>query len=53
MIPLAEQAFAAGDVAGFLVLSDTIHKLLGFGPVEALMGLEKDDQWIAKLLGQT
>lgn len=51
LIPLAEQAFAAGNVPGFLALSDTIHKLLGFGTVEALRATEKDPDWIARVMG--
>lgn len=51
LIPLAEQAFDAGDVDGFLVLCRRIDKLLGFGPVESIRGTEKDPQWIAKMTG--
>lgn len=32
-------------------LLKTIDRLAGFGPAEMLLGIEKDDQWIAKRLG--
>ncbi len=51
LIPLAEQAFAAGNVAGALVLCQAIDDLVGFGPAEALRGTEKDPDWIAKAMG--
>ncbi len=51
LISLAEQAFAAGAVAGALVLYQAIDDLVGFGPAEALRGTEKDPQWIAKAMG--
>lgn len=51
LIPLAEQAFAAGNVAGFLALSDAIHKLLGFTVEQGLRWSEKDPDWIAKVMG--
>jgi len=51
LLTLAEQAFASGNTARGLALSDTIDELLGFGPMDALLGLEKDPNWIARAMG--
>lgn len=51
LLPLAEQSFAAGNTARALELSNTIHELLGFSPVEALLGLKKDPNWINRAMG--
>lgn len=51
LLPLAEEAFAAGNTAGAIVLCQTIDELLGFGPMEALLGLEKDPNWINTAMG--
>lgn len=51
LLPLAEEAFAAGNTAGAIVYCQTIDELLGFGPMEALLGLEKDPNWINTAMG--
>lgn len=51
LLPLAEQAFAAGNTAVALQLYDTIHQLLGFTVEEALWNMERDPNWIVRAMG--
>ena len=49
LIPLAEQALAAGDAAGASPICVAIERLLGLSPVDVLL---HDAEWIARAIGQ-